>query len=414
MSVLGLIVEYNPFHYGHKYHLEKSLKDTNSSYSVAVMSSSFVQRGEPSFIDKWTKAKMAIDNGVDLVIELPSLYSTQSAELFALGAVKILNSLNIVDFLSFGSEEGDIKPLKKISEVLLEEPETFRTNLKKYLSLGKSFPVSRSLALQDYFKNNTSINEINILNILKKSNNILGIEYLKALQNTNSNIKPHTIKRIGADYNDLNTEIRYSSATGIRNTLLNKDIDSCKELLPLESFNLLKEYLLKYGKFNKLENYNNILRYLFLTTDKSLLKNLFDIDEGLENRIVKYIKEDNNIIEAIDKISTKRYPRTRIQRIFIHLLLDLNKHTIENAYNTEIEFIRVLGANKKGLLLLKRIKKESSLNIITKFSDHKHHHNKKIDDFLYFEKKATDIFFLALNLKTPLADMDYYTSPYIK
>ena len=195
MNILGLITEYNPFHYGHKYHLEESLSKTNSDYSVAVMSGSFVQRGEPSFIDKWTKAKMAVENGVDLVIELPFIYSSQSAELFALGAVKLLNSLNIVDFLSFGSEIGDLEPLNIISKVLLEEPTEFKTNLSYNLSLGYSFPVSRSLALEMFLKDDPLSNKYNFKTILKQSNNILGIEYIKALSKTNSNIKPITIKR---------------------------------------------------------------------------------------------------------------------------------------------------------------------------------------------------------------------------
>ena len=157
MKVLGLITEYNPFHYGHIHHLKESLSITNCKYSIAVMSGSFVQRGEPSFIDKWSRAKMAVENGVDLVIELPVLYSSQSAELFALGAVKVLNSLNIIDCLSFGSEEGDLEPLEQISQVLLEEPIEFKNSLKHYLSLGNSFPVSRSLALEDFFKINNII-----------------------------------------------------------------------------------------------------------------------------------------------------------------------------------------------------------------------------------------------------------------
>lgn len=414
MKVLGLIAEYNPFHYGHKYHLNESLKKTNSNYSIALMSGSFVQRGMPSFVDKWTKAKMAIDNGIDLVIELPALYSCQSAELFALGAIKILNSMNIVDCISFGSEEGDLNPLKTISQIFLDEPETFKESLNYYLSLGNSFPVSRSLALQDYIKNNKLLKKSDIQSMVKKSNNILGIEYLKALSTTNSAIEPYTIKRIGSEYKDINPHSEFSSATAIRNTIVNEGLSAGKSLIPLNTFNLLKDYLSKYGHFNDLENYKDIIRYLFLTKDIKALKNIRDIEEGLENRIINYIKTTNNLEDTIGHISTRRYPSTRIQRIFMHLLLDLDKSLIKESYLGDPEYIRVLASNKKGLFLLNKIKKESPVKIISKFSNYKKYNINKINTFLEFEKKATDIYFLGLGLKKPLTDMDYYTSPYIK
>lgn len=414
MNVLGLITEYNPFHFGHIHHLKESLSITNSDASIAVMSGSFVQRGEPSLVDKWTRAKMAVDNGVDLVLELPVVYSVQSAELFALGAVKLLDSLNIVDSLSFGSEEGELESLEIIAEILIKEPVEFKYSLKKYLDLGNSFPVARSLALEDYFKIKSSSKSMDFKNILKQSNNILGIEYLKALHRIDSKIKPFTIKRIGSDYKDKTTQNKISSATGIRHTILHESLISSKSFLPLESFNLIEEYILNYNNFNSLENYSKIIRYLFLTADKEELKDLFDIDEGLENRILKFIKQDCNMETIISKTATRRYPSTRIQRIFIHLLLGLDQNNLKDFFSYENNYIRVLAANKKGLLLLNKIKDQSDLKIITKFSNYEKHNNKIINRFLELEKKATDIFFLGLNLEKPLTDMDYYTSPYIK
>ncbi len=414
MKVLGLIAEYNPFHYGHKHHLKSSLKETNCNYSLALMSGSFVQRGMPSFIDKWTKAKMAVDNGVDLVIELPTLYSCQSAELFALGAIRILNSMKVIDYLSFGSEEGDLRLLKIISNILLEEPVGFKENLSRHLSLGYSFPVSRSLALVDYLDSNSSLDKNKIKDLLKKSNNILGIEYLKALSSTNSNIRPYTIKRVGADYKDKDTHSTYSSATAIRNVIINKNLESAQNLLPLETFNLLKKYIKRYNNFNSLNNYNHIIRYLILTRDLNYLQNLMDVEEGLENRIVKYNKDYNNIEDIISQISTKRYPLTRIQRILTHMLLNLDKDTISKSYNESPQYIRVLASNKKGFHILNKIKENSSVEIITKFSNYKRYNNHNINLFLDFEKKVTDSFFLGLDLDKPLTDMDFYTSPYIK
>lgn len=413
MNVLGIIAEYNPFHYGHKYHLEKSLKDTNCDHSVVVMSGSFVQRGTPSFVDKWTKAKMAIDNGVDLVIELPTIYSSQSAELFALGAIKVLNSIKLVEFLSFGSEEGHLEPLEKISELLSDEPVDFKNILNHYLSLGNSFPVSRSLALEDYFKIYKSSQQPDIKNILKESNNILAIEYLKAINSTRSDIKPYTIKRIGSAYKDRSINTKYSSATAIRDIILKADLHKSKELVPIETFKILEKYIEKYKIFNQLDNYKDIIRYLLLTKDKDQLNNIIDISEGLENRIVKLSKKNNNMEDIISDSSTKRYPQTRIQRILTHLLLDLNRLEIEKAYLSEPTYIRILGANRKGQAIIRKIKKEASIKVITKFSDYRKYNIKELQENLEFEKKVTDIYFLGLSLKTPLVDMDYYTSPYM-
>ena len=161
MTILGLITEYNPFHYGHKFHLEESKKKTKADYSIAIMSGAFLQRGEPSFIDKWTKAKIAIDNGVDLVIELPFIFSSQSAELFAYGGIKLMDSLNIVDYISFGSELGEIEPLQEIASVLLDEPKYYQNQLKYHLSLGLSFSKSRSNAIKEYFDYISSNNHNN-------------------------------------------------------------------------------------------------------------------------------------------------------------------------------------------------------------------------------------------------------------
>lgn len=414
MKVLGLITEYNPFHYGHKYHLKKSLEKTDCDYSIAIMSGSFVQRGEPSFIDKWTKAKIAIDNGVDLVIELPTLYSTQSAELFASGAIEILNSMNIVDFISFGSEAGKLEPLEILSEILSNEPEEFKDSLNFYLSLGNSFPKSRSLALESFLKRINLFHKYDFRSILNNPNNILGIEYLKALQKTNSNIKAFTLERIGNEYKDLSANNKFSSATGIRNSILNKNIDSVKDLIPFATYLGLKDYIKSYKHFNKIGNYSQVIKYLIFTKNKEELKKIFDIDEGLENRIRKQIRNDDSVPEIITNISTKRYPYTRIQRIFMHLLLGLDSEGVKNAYINKPNYIRVLGSNKKGFKLINKIKEKSDIEVITKFSNYNKLKIESVTRFLSFEEKATDIYFLGLGASENLTNMDYLTTPYIK
>ncbi len=210
-NVLAIIGEYNPFHNGHLYHLNESKKIANANYTIAIMSGNFVQRGDVSIVDKWTKAKMAILGGIDLVIELPCIYSISSAENFASGAIKMLNSLKIVDTLSFGCELNDISLLKKFASILAEEPEEFKTLLSHELSKGVSFPRARENALLMY------INDIrNSANVLSSPNNILAIEYLKALNVTKSTIEPLAVKRFGPGYNSKMITNTFASATSIR------------------------------------------------------------------------------------------------------------------------------------------------------------------------------------------------------
>lgn len=412
MKVVGFITEYNPFHYGHKYHLEKSLKLTNATHSIAVMSGSFVQRGEPSIIDKWTKAKIAIENGVDLVIELPFVYSTQSAELFALGGVKILDCLNIVDHIAFGSETGDLEPLMHIVDVLYKEPNEFKNNLKHNLNLGMSFPSARSLAIKDYLKYKSTTNH-DYESILKQSNNILAIEYLKALKTLNSSILPILITRQGSDYKEEILGENFSSATAIRKSILENGVQSIKDLVPEITYELLQEFFNDYNSFNHLGNYYSIIKYLLLTVDNDLLKEIFDMENGLENRIVKQSLNSLNIKELIENSSTKRYPKTRIQRILTHLLNNISGSTIQDIYSKDVPYIRFLGANSKGLELLNLIKKKSNTPILTKFSHHESIKNDVVNKFIYYEKSATDIYYLGLNKKNP-NNIDYKTSPYIK
>ena len=235
-KVLGIIAEYNPFHNGHLYHLEQSKKLTGADYTIAIISGNFTQRGSTSLIDKWSKTKMALLNGVDLVIELPVLYAISSAENFACGAIKILNSLNIVNYLSFGSETSNIDILNKFADVLYNEPKEYQNLLSHELKKGLSFPKARENALLMY------INDIrNSVNILSSPNNILGIEYLKALKKYNSPIQPITISRLESDYNSTSFSNNIASATAIRNLVNNKSFDIINNLLPASSFEILME-----------------------------------------------------------------------------------------------------------------------------------------------------------------------------
>ena len=237
-NVLGIVAEYNPFHNGHLHHLIESKKVTNSDYSIAVMTGNFTQRGEVSVIDKWSKARMAIENGVDLVIELPTLYAISSAENFASGAIKILDSLNIVDFISFGSECDDISILDDVANVLCAEPSDYKTLLSHELAKGESFPKAREKALMMYLNNVRRF-----ANVLSSPNNILGIEYLKALKRQKSKIQPITIKREGSGHKDnlIPHNSRFASGTAIRNLCQSTNITPLQKVMPEPSYNILED-----------------------------------------------------------------------------------------------------------------------------------------------------------------------------
>lgn len=414
MKVLGIVAEYNPFHNGHKYHLEKSKLITGCDFTVAIMSGNFVQRGEPAIVDKWTRAKMAIDNGVDLVIELPFMYSCSSAEFFAYGAIKILNSLGIIDYISFGSELGEVDTLENIANILVKEPEIFRKYLKIELNKGIQYPKARNNALKKFFQEQNSSLFNKIDNIISTPNNILAIEYLKSIKKLNSNIIPITIKRKKANYNSYNLTGNISSANAIRNSIKNnKDLNIVKETLPNNSYNYMVEFYNKYGTFNYLDNYQDILLYLIRTSSPNYIKHFPDVNEGLENRIYNYFQSNDSLNNILDFIKTKRYTFTRLKRILINILVGLDKDTFDILNTHGPQYIRVLGCNAKGIKILNNSKNKNSIPIITKFSQYKQYNNDILNNMIMLDKKSTDIYFLGLKKNTK-NNLDYYTTPYIK
>ncbi len=411
MKIAGIITEYNPFHNGHIEHINKTKEIANASHIVSVMSGSFVQRGEPAIVDKWTRAKTAVENGVDLVLELPVVYSVQSAELFAYGAINVLDSLNIVNSIVFGSESGNIDELTDISNVLLEETPLFKKDLKNSLKEGKSYAVSRSIAIEkELLRKN--ILDYKIKNLVRGSNNILGIEYIKALKKLDSKIVPLTYKRIG-EHKSIGIDENIASATGIRHFIKENNLESLKNLLPENSYNNLLAFKNKYGKFNFLDNYSEIIAYILTITKKSELIKIFDVERGLENRILENSKEHLNIDKLISAIGSKRYPKTRISRILIHLLLRLTKEEILYIFSQKPKYIRILASNKKGFELINSIKDNSKIEIINKFSDVNRNIDRISKKMLSLEQTATDLYFLGLDLPKALKSMDYLTSPYI-
>ncbi len=381
MKVSGIVVEYNPMHNGHIYHIEKTKELTSCTHLIAVMSGNFVQRGEPSIVNKWTKCKMALNNGVDLVIELPFINSISSAEGFCYSAVKILDSLNIVDNICFGSEEGSIDKLKIVANILNSEPLEYKNLLNKNLKKGLSYPKSRQISLNEYIKNYMDI-DID-LNILSHSNNILSIEYLKALLKLNSKINPITIQRINNNYNEINLTGEISSATSIRENIVNPK--SIKDSMPNINYNLLLNDIENKLSPISINNFSNIILYKLRESSIEYIASLVDVSEGLEYKIKKNSEDTSNINDLINSLCSKRYPKTRIQRILLYSLFGITKDVYKKYF--EPNYIRVLGFNEKGREILSKIKK-SSIPIISMPSS-------KDLDILKYDVLATDIYSLA-------------------
>ena len=388
--VLGIIAEYNPFHNGHLYHIAKSKQETGAQYVIAVISGNFVQRGNTSITNKWTKARMALLNGADLVIELPTIYSISSAENFAEGAIKILNSLGVVDTLSFGMEANDISTLNNIANVLYNEPKEYVTMLSHELSKGNSYPKARENALLLY------LNDIKrYANVMSGSNNILGIEYLKALRKTKSTITPVGIKREKVLYNDKYIVDEFASATAIRKMLMTKELNDISKVMPRNSYLLLGEELKKGHYVIDIARFEKEIIYTLRKMSVQDIAKLPDVSEGLENSLKNAADSCNTLKDFINIVKTKRFTQTRIQRILLYCLLGITKKQMETSRKV-IPYARVLGFNNKGKELISEMMKlNPKLNIVTsvkKYIDTVA--NKNLKEMLDIDILATNIYTL--------------------
>lgn len=360
MNITGIIAEYNPLHNGHIYHLLETKKICSSDGIVCVMSGNFVQRGEPALIDKWSRAKSAILSGIDLVIELPCIYSLSSAEFFAFGAVSLLNSLGVVNSLCFGSESGNIDNIEYIASILSHEPEEYKNHLKYNLSKGLSFPKSRMEAVKKFMIENSHsfLDESE----MKYSNNVLGIEYCKSLKKLNSEIKPYTVKRKGNLYTDTNLS-DYPSATSIRNSLKkSQNADSLKGLIPESSFNIIQSNI---DNITFKDSMFSFLKYK-ACTNKNSLKNLPDVSEGLENKIYDALVNSNSIDEALTSIKSKRYAYTRITRILTQYYIGFDCYNTDYLRKLPCPYARILGFNERGKEILRLMKSKSNIPLVSK------------------------------------------------
>lgn len=368
MKTVGVIAEFNPFHNGHAYFLKKAKEITGADFCIAIMSGNFVQRGVPAIFDKYKRTQAALANGVDLVLELPAIFSTSSAEAFAKGAVSILNSLGIVDYLCFGCETKDFSILTNAMSVLVDESAPFRTILKEHLSKGVSYPMARSAALcacMDYEDKEL------LSSVFAAPNNILALEYLKSLKLLNSKIIPMPIQRKGCSFHSEELTPPFASATALRK-VIHAPSNSCS----LDGY-MPKSALDRFG-ISKHKNTSMPIsedalslplhyRLLTLTKEAYDLSEFYDVGKSLANRILNRLPEYKSFSQFANLCKTKESTQAGIHRGLLHILLDIKKTDFEMVYSKiDFPYVRMLGCNKEATSLLSEIKKAASLNFIAK------------------------------------------------
>lgn len=365
MKVNGIIAEYNPFHNGHSYHLNAAKKQTSADYTIIAMSGNFMQRGAPSLLDKYKRAEIALQNGADLVLELPAYYSASSAEYFAMGGVTLLDKLGVVDFLCFGSECGDIEILTRIARILAEEPESYTNALRHYMREGLSYPTARTTALLEY---DSSLS--NFRDVLSSPNNILGIEYIKALLRRESPMNAITTLRIGSGYHDHRLGIHQSSAKAIRQAIFaGQNISFMKDQMPGNAYQIMTESLSQHRPVVA-NDFSSVLLYKLLSEKEKGYERYLDVTPDLSDRITKHLYEFSDFDSFCTLLKKKDITHTRISRCLFHILLNIKSKTMET-YRTRdyIPYARVLGFRKESAPLLTAIKEHSSIPMVTKLAD---------------------------------------------
>lgn len=380
MKAVGLVTEYNPFHNGHLYHLNKAMELTGADISVAVMSGDFVQRGEPAVLDKYTRTSMALNSGVNLVVELPVNYAVSSAESFAAGALKVLDYIK-ADSIAFGSESGDIERLSKLAHILCDNEDTLYKEISKYTANGISYAAARQKVVEKLTDKDTAA-------MLTSSNNILAVEYLKAIIKNNYAIKPYTVQRQGDAYNDTDIRSEYASATALRENL---KADNISEYIPVKAGLILSSntnYIYPDDITEAL--FTRLLDILFASNyDKNVfIENVMqypDVSKEIAGRLYKSAMDmitrtvpqrseskDNwafSFGSLCEHIKTKEVPLSRIKRALVRITLGLDKKHMEKYANEP--YIRVLGFDKKGQEYLSYIRKTVEVPLITKAADYK-------------------------------------------
>ncbi len=396
MRIVGLIAEYNPFHNGHKYHIEKAKEIARADAAVVVMSGNFVQRGTPAIMPKHLRTEAALVSGADLVIELPLYFATGSAETFAYGAVSLLNSLGCIDVICFGSECGDIDTLKSVAFTLYEDPQDYKRLLQDFLRQGFSFPSARQKALQAFLGNHT------LAEILEKPNNILGLEYLKALYRLDSNLEPLTITRKEAGYHDTTLGKEFSSASAIRKSIYNNvGQDKLLAQIPEASHHLLEFIGKRFPVFS--DDFSLLLKHRILTETANSLTQYADVSDALANKIINLRNKYVSFEQFCELLKTKDITYARISRALLHILLRIKKRP-EDAIDAP-SYARVLGFRKNATHVMTKIKNSSSIPLVTKLAD------AKIDEDDIF---ASDLYESVITEKYHTPFINEYEHPIVR
>ncbi|MCR4791891.1 MAG: nucleotidyltransferase family protein [Lachnospiraceae bacterium] len=410
MTTAGIIAEYNPLHKGHEYHIQRTREETGADFVVVAMSGNFVQRGAPAILDKYTRTRSALDAGADIVIQIPPMYSLSSAEYFAKGAVSALINSGVVQYLSFGSEAGKIDDLKKTATILAEEPPEFKKALQKHLKSGIAYPGARTRALIDCCPDMTNLTEF-----MSSPNNILGIEYLKALIRSDSRIKPITIKRMGAGYNDPYTPGQAGvSSKAIREAVsYGGSLEGLRDYMTELSYNQLKEAI--DNKLTISENdFSQMLIYKLIAERETGFTRYLDVAEDLSDRIVNNLDKYRSLSDFCNLLKTKDKTYTRISRSLFHILLGIREETLQATdYTGTCQYIRILGFRKSAESLVSEMKSSASVPIITGYNDAIKNLYSEPMKQLKDESRIEDLYFAVQTLKSGIPSKPDMSRPLI-
>ena len=383
MKSCGLVVEYNPFHNGHLYHVKEARKITQADVIIAIMSGSFLQRGEPAIVDKYHRTKMALQSGVDLVIELPYAFAVQNSRLFAKGAVQLLHALNSTH-ICFGSESGKIDPFMTHYKHMKQNKSQYQHTLKSLLSQGLSFPAASKHALE------ITLPELSL--DITKPNNILGFSYVKEILDANLPIQIHTIKRIHNDYHDVKITNSIASATSIRTELFKEKSSqqAIQSTIPQTTHKQLMSYKKKVGIWHHWEHYFPYLHYQVIKMSTNDLAQIEGVDEGIEHRLKRTATSANSFTDWMEQLKTKRYTWTRLQRMFVHILTHTTKQQLEPLKElNKMPYIRVLGMNTIGQKYLNEQRNRRIAPFISRYSSNMH-------PLLAIEEKVSRVYYCPL------------------
>lgn len=416
MKIAAVIAEYNPFHTGHLYQLSQIREANDIDYIIIMMSGDFVQRGAPAIMNKYIRSQMALSCGADLVLELPVSYTLGSAEYFAHGAVSLLNSLGVVNILHFGSECGDIDILNLLATLFAEQPDSYSDSIASLLKDGLSFPVARAKASIQYFQQNKTlkISEDALQAILSSPNNVLGIEYCKAIARLNSKIEPHTISRAGAQYHEkqIHDSQKYPSATAIRKVLSQGTHDEqLKALLPSS---VLKIYQKEHPVLLTENDFSTMLHYKLLMQKDRDYTEYLDVTPDLSNRIAKTLQQFTTFDNFCMLLKSKNYTYTRICRCMFHILLDIHQYNIDAKPDSQMpHFVRMLGFRKEAAPLLSEIKKNSDIILLSKLTNYEKVLTPEDQTKLQTDLNAYNVYQSAVTAKTGTAAISEFTRPII-